>query len=356
MAAFHPERRRRAFAEREDESRHEDAAPMIQARQSILLTVLFCLAAAPAPGASPTIESVAPGIGPRDAAFTVVITRARLKDAKELLFYEPGLACSKQKTGSDNELKATLAASPDCRIGAHAFRVRTPGGLTELKVVTISPFPVQLGDFPRPTGVFPPGGQAGKETRFSLLRPAGIEGVETSAIPSAAGPWWSYFPTLDRTKAPTPTSLRVRPYAGFDESDLREIAPPNPAELTPREWLAAFHGVIAGETDVDAFAIQARSGEMIQVEVFAERLGSPLDSILEVYDPSGDLVGRSDDDDCHVSRPVFRADVDGAYRLQISDKLHEGGPSFLYRIEVEQTRPSLNLFTLGPVRKAQARQ
>src|SRR5262249_6502127 len=37
---------------------------------------------------------------------------------------------------------ATLVAAADCRLGAHPFRVRTPGGLSELKVVQISRFPV----------------------------------------------------------------------------------------------------------------------------------------------------------------------------------------------------------------------
>jgi hypothetical protein len=107
-------------------------------------TICLCvvLAASPAPAASPSIESVVPGVGPRSGPFRVVLTGGHLKDAREVLFYETGLTCLKLEAGSDNELRATLEASAGCRLGAHPFRVRTPGGLSELKVVHIARFPV----------------------------------------------------------------------------------------------------------------------------------------------------------------------------------------------------------------------
>ena len=66
---------------------------------------------------------------------------------------------------------------------------------------------------------------------------------------------------------------------------------PAPDRLEPHDWPVAFHGVIGGRGDVNAFAIRARAGQTIQVEAFAARLGSPLDPIIEVHDPDGDLVG-----------------------------------------------------------------
>src|SRR5262249_17411340 len=92
--------------------------------------------------APPTIESVVPAIGPRGSEFTVVFTGGHMKGACELLVYEPGLTCTKLEATSDNELRATLSASNDCRLGAHPFRLRTPGGLSELKVVHVARWPV----------------------------------------------------------------------------------------------------------------------------------------------------------------------------------------------------------------------
>ena len=383
-----------------------------------------------------------------------------------------GLTCKTLEGVSDNEVKATFVAAPDCRIGAHPFRLRTPGGLSEMKVVHVTPFPVvaevepndtpkeatavafnttiagvidsgdvdsvvvtlkkgqrlsaeveairlggemtdmvltvigpdgrpiiqvddtpttrqdpsaslvapadgayvlqvrdtaygggpnstyalHVGDFPRPTGIFPPGGQAGKDARLKLLGAYGDSAIQLVGLPGDAGPWWDYFPTLDGSTAPTPMPIRVRPYAGFEEEDLAEVGPPKEDRVKPVDWPVAFHGVIAGRGDVDAFAIKARAGETIQVEAFGERINSPIDSIVEVYDPEGDLVGRNDDDACHDSRLVFKATTDGAYRVEVSDKRREGGTAFLYRVEVEQPRPSLALFLPGPVRKSQVRQ
>jgi hypothetical protein len=92
--------------------------------------------------AAPTVESVLPGVGPRGGEFTVLLTGGRLKDACEIVCYDKGLAFKRLDVVSDNEVKATLAASADCCVGAHPFRLRTPGGLSELKVVHVSRFPV----------------------------------------------------------------------------------------------------------------------------------------------------------------------------------------------------------------------
>jgi hypothetical protein len=430
-------------------------------RASMFLAISACLAAT-ATAATPTVESVSPGIGPRGGEFTVLLTGGRLKDARDVVFYDEGLALRKLEVVSDNEVKATLAASADCRIGAHPFRLRTTGGLSELKLVQVGRFPVSaevepndaareatpvalnstiagvidsgdidsfaidlrkgqrlsveveairlggemtdvvltvngpdgreilhvddtlltrqdpfasltapadgryilkvrdtafgggptstyalhVGDFPRPKAIYPPGGQAGKDLRLKLI---GADGDEASVVlkpPGDADDWWDYYPSLNGSTAPTATPLRVRPYPCVDESETAK----------PHDWPVAFHGVLGRPGEVDSFAIRARAGEVIQVEAFAERVGSPLDSILEILDPDGRIVGRSDDDDCHDSRIVFKAAADGAFRIVISDKRREGGPAYLYRIEVEQPRPSLEVFLPGIVRKSQARQ
>jgi hypothetical protein len=445
---------------------------MPHARITIVIALLVGLASpCGAFAAPPSVESVVPGVGRIGSEFTVVVSGGRLKGASELLLYDAGLTCTKLEVSSDNELRATLKAGPDARPGAYPFRVRTPGGLSELKVVHLVAMPViaetepndepktaqsvglnntvagvidsgdvdrfavslrkgqrlsaevqavrlggemtdtvleivgpdsrplasvddhpitrqdpfasivapadgkytitvrdtafgggpsntyalHMGEFPRPSGVFPAGGQAGKPARLRLLGLNGDPVFETVNLPPGAGPWWDYFPSIDGRTAPTASRLRVRPYACVDEADVGESAP-SPDRLVAHDWPVAFHGVIGGRGDVDAFAIRARAGQTIQVEAFASRVGSPLDPILEVYDPDGDLVARNDDDATHDSRLTFQAPVDGPHRIEIRDKRLDGGPEFLYRLEVEEPRPALTLFLAGPIRKSQARQ
>jgi len=58
----------------------------------------------------------------------------------------------------------------------------------------------------------------------------------------------------------------------------------------------------------------------------------------------------------HDSRVVFRARDEGPYRIKIRDRRGDGGPGYLYRIEVEAPRPSLAVFLAGTERKSQSRQ
>jgi hypothetical protein len=439
---------------------------------AIVVTLLVCVAGSfRASAAPPSIESVVPGVGQVGSQFTVVVSGGRLKGAGELLLYDAGLRCTKLENASDNELRATFQAEAGARPGAYPFRVRTPGGLSELKVIHLVNLPIvaetepndepkraqavglnntiagvidsgdvdyfavslrkgqrlsaevqavrlggemtdtvldilgpdfrtfataddcpitrqdpfasivapadgsykirvrdtafgggpsntyalHVGEFPRPTGIFPPGGQAGKTTRLRLLGIDGDHAFETVTLPGHAGPWWDYFPSIDGRTAPTASPLRVRSYGCVDEADVGESAPSSD-RIETHDWPIAFHGVIGGRGDADPFAIRARAGQTIQIEVFAARVGSPLDPILEVYDPEGELVARNDDDATHDSRLTFRARFDGPHRIEIRDKRLDGGPGFLYRIEVEEPRPALTLFLAGPIRKSQAGQ
>ena len=442
----------------------------------IVRALTFCaftiLAAASASAASPTIESVVPGVGPRTGPFSVVLTGGHLKDAREVVFYGSGISCLKLEAASDNELRATFEASAGCRLGAHPFRVRTPGGLSEIRVVHIARFPViaerepnddrktaqavplnttiagvidtgdidsvsvllekgqrlsaeieairlggemtdtqlavlgpdgrpvalsddtaatrqdpfatlvapvagayvinirdtnfgggpsstyalHVGDFPRPSAVFPPGGQAGKPVRITLSGLQAVDAEEELIPPADAGPWWDYYPTIDGRTAPTPMALRMRPYLSVHESDLAEAASSVVAAPRAQKWPIAFDGAIGGRGDQDEYRILVRAGDVIAVEAFAARLGSPLDSVLDVHDPSGALVTQNDDDLTHDSRVEFRARYDGSYAIGIGDKRGSGGPGFYYRIEVEQPRTSLTLFLAGTVRKSQSGQ
>ena len=130
-------------APRTRETLPQGPTPMLRAWKILVASLLaLCTWVDRGMAAVPTVESVTPGVGPRGGDFAVLFTGGRLKDARDILFYDCGLALKKLEVASDNEVKATLVASADCRIGAHPLRLRTPGGLSEMKVVHVSPFPV----------------------------------------------------------------------------------------------------------------------------------------------------------------------------------------------------------------------
>jgi hypothetical protein len=95
-----------------------------------------------------------------------------------------------------------------------------------------------------------------------------------------------------------------------------------------------INGRIFPREDVDDWTFAARKGQHIVAEVCAARLGSPLDSRLEVFDPHGRKIAENDDALRADSRLRFTANEDGTYRLRILDVNQQGGPAYVYRLTI----------------------
>ncbi|MBX9582604.1 MAG: PPC domain-containing protein [Gemmataceae bacterium] len=92
--------------------------------------------------ASPALNAVQPRGAQRGTEAVVTLSGGRLADAQELLVYYPGIAVKKFEVVNDATLKATLAIAPDCRLGEHAFRVRTASGVSDLRTFWVGALPV----------------------------------------------------------------------------------------------------------------------------------------------------------------------------------------------------------------------
>src|SRR5262245_11607729 len=90
---------------------------------------------------SPSLGSLTPRGGQRGTEMALFFNGARLGDAVEILPYSPGFAISKIDIVNDNQVKATVKIAADCRLGEHAFRVRTKSGISELRTFWVGPFP-----------------------------------------------------------------------------------------------------------------------------------------------------------------------------------------------------------------------
>jgi hypothetical protein len=127
---------------------------------------------------------------------------------------------------------------------------------------------------------------------------------------------------------------------------------------------AEVAGQFAARGDVDYVAFQAKAGEVIFIEAFAERLGSTADPYLTVdqvtVDPEGkETVKRlaAQDDvgtslyqnvfDTQTDDAVYRLQVpaDGLYRVSVRDRAWEtrGDPSLVYRLAIRPERPDFRL-------------
>ena len=90
----------------------------------------------------PRLGSVSP---PGVQAGTEVEMRfsgSRLDDAQEILFYKKGFEVLKIEEKTASAVRVRVKVSADCPLGEHPVRVRTAGGITELKTFYVGPFPV----------------------------------------------------------------------------------------------------------------------------------------------------------------------------------------------------------------------
>jgi hypothetical protein len=112
------------------------------------------------------------------------------------------------------------------------------------------------------------------------------------------------------------------------------------------------NGCIGRAGDRDVFRFNAAAGAEIVAEVFARRLGSPLDSVLKLTDADGRQLAFNDDHEdqgagllTHQadSRLACKPPADDAYYLTVADTQHQGGPDYGYQLRVSAPRPDFQL-------------
>jgi len=415
--------------------------------------------------AAPRLRYLAPQGIQRAATAEIAIHGTRLADAEAILLYEPGITVKSVKTEKENLAKATVEVSPDCRLGLHALRLITRGGVSDLAMFSIGAFPevaeaepnsdfaapqaippgttisgvvanedvdyfvveakkgdrlsaeveglrlssggrggqffdpylailnserfelaksddasllrqdafcsliapedgryiielrecafggsdnaryrLHVGTFPRPEVVFPPAGKAGEPAEFTFLGDPTGE-MKTTATPVAdRHPAFPSFPLYAQDShgvSPSPNRIHVT-----DSNVVIEEEPnDNRKEPTPGAAPAAFCGVIGQPSDVDYFQFAAKKNQQFHIAAVARNtVRSPLDAVVNVYRASDNSrVGGADDGRGPDSYYRFRAPADDDYLIRVQDHLREGGPAYVYCIEVVPVAPRLAL-------------
>jgi hypothetical protein len=97
---------------------------------------------------SSVVRAVEPNLGQispigvqRGTEVEMTFPGSRLADAKQLLFYSPGLEVKELKATADNSVTAKIAIAADCRLGIHAVRLATASGISNLRTFTVGPLP-----------------------------------------------------------------------------------------------------------------------------------------------------------------------------------------------------------------------
>ena len=100
---------------------------------------------------------------------------------------------------------------------------------------------------------------------------------------------------------------------------------------------AALNGRISKEGESDRFRVKVAPGAKLRFEVFADRLGSPMDAVLKLQRDNGTLLAQGDDSPGSPD-PVldFTVPADVRSLVAVLEDVHgRGRPNFIYRMVVQ---------------------
>ena len=203
-----------------------------------------------------------------------------------------------------------------------------------------SPYRLHVGAFPRPLAAYPAGGQTGETLRVKFVGALNSTFEQEVRLPESSIEKYPVFARQETEIAPSPNWLRVSPFANVLEGENNRSRD----EATPTTSLPiSFNGIIATNKEVDWFRFPGKKGEALEVNVFARRLRSPLDSVIEIRDHQGKVLAQNDDAAGPDSALKFTPPQDGDYSISITDQLGRGERDYVYRIEVLPSLRSLSL-------------
>ncbi len=216
-----------------------------------------------------------------------------------------------------------------------------------------------IGDFSRPTAIFPAGGQAGTTIDARILGDVAGERNESIALPKTPGNFDYFTRGAGITSPPSANVMRVSPYPNVIKSagDGPTAVPAIPA---------ALNGILEKPGQVDTFRFSAKKGERLHFRVYARTLGAPVDARIWLT-AAGNDRRQMDVDDSHLpdlglpsSRgswyikdqqdpvAVFPVPSDGDYILGMEDSEGGAGPDHVYRVEIEPLRNQIYTHVTAP--------
>ena len=205
---------------------------------------------------------------------------------------------------------------------------------------------VHLGAFPRPTGVYPPGGKPGSTTEVTFIGDLSGPIRQSLTIPEKASEDLPLFASMNGVTAPSPNIFRVSPLENVLEAEPDNTLAEAKGKQPPAPVPAAFNGIIEAAKDEDWFRFAAKKDQKLDIQVYARDLRSPLDAVVEIYNSDGNGLGGNDDNGRNPDSRIagFTPPADGEYYLRIRDQLARGAADFIYRVEIATPAASLKAY------------
>jgi hypothetical protein len=206
---------------------------------------------------------------------------------------------------------------------------------------------ITIGELPFVTSIFPLGGRVGQPVKLEMDG-WNLEKVALSPPPRDAKPGEYMIAATD--------GKLVSNYVPFAQDTLPECLEkePNhePSKAQKLQLPIIVNGRIDRPGDWDVFEVEGKAGETIVAEVYARRLGSPLDSFLKVTATDGKILAMNDDHfDAGSGFNTHHADsylmvklpADGKYFIHLGDTARHGGKEYAYRLRISHPQPDFAL-------------
>ena len=208
---------------------------------------------------------------------------------------------------------------------------------------------LSVGAFPYLTDIFPLGGQRDSDVPVELYG-ANLPMKSTKLVlPGNSSPL--RLVSLGQNGL----SSNALPFAVGDHRETRVTEPNHSFDQASRiEVPVTLNGRIQQKGEAHYFRFAVKKGQRFIMEVQARRLGSPLDSIITLFNSQGGQLAEQDDTDMgdpllthHAdSRLDYSFPSDGDYVLRIQDAQDRGGEEFAYRLHIVPPRPDFSLRTV----------
>ncbi|MEK6259521.1 MAG: PPC domain-containing protein [Planctomycetota bacterium] len=275
------------------------------------------------------------------------------------------LAAAEDTIGYDPLIEHTLPADGDYFVRVQLLNY---GGFPE------AAYRLTLGEVPYITGAFPAGHQRGTDPQIELLgaNVAGVlcrMGTLARPLPAASpdGTGKSAHPTIEANDPAYPlhhVTLQDGSHSGLDVplvvGDLPEIieAEPNDERTAAAElkWPITVNARFHQPNDADWYRVKLEANQKVWFETIAHRfIRSPIDTLIQVYDVTGKLLGENDDEAFDPnyesyhdfktadSKLMFTAPAAGEFFVKVTEQTGASGPRTIYRLSVEEARPDFRL-------------
>ena len=106
-------------------------------RRCVAVLVLLLVTPLGLEAASPSLTAIRPVGGQRGTELEITLSGARLGDAQEIIYYQPGITTVSLKKLDDNSVRAKIKIAPECLLGLHDVRLRTATGISELRTFSV---------------------------------------------------------------------------------------------------------------------------------------------------------------------------------------------------------------------------